>query len=64
MNAPMNLRTIQFWAIYNSSTKHIIATDKTKKGLLARWNIRDSPWCVVVKLKGNYVRRSSATAKN
>lgn len=58
----MNLRTLQFWAIYNSATKHIIANAKTKKELIERWgNLKDSPWCVLVKMKGHYVRRLPST---
>ena len=59
----MNLRTIQFWAIYNSATKCIIAQAKTKKALRERWGtLKDSPWCVLVKMKGHYVQpRNIAT---
>jgi hypothetical protein len=59
----MNLRTIQFWAIYNRGTKRIIANAKTKKELVKRWgNLKDSPWCVLVNMKGHYVRRTIHTA--
>lgn len=57
----MKLRTIQFWAIYNSASKQIIANDKTKKKLLARWDLSDSPWCYVLKMKGHYVRKPTST---
>ena len=52
----MKLRTIQFWAIYNRSTKNIIANARTKKALVERWgDMKNSPWCYFVKMKGHYV---------
>jgi hypothetical protein len=54
----VNLRTIQFWAIYNSVTRNIIAKARTKKELSARWgDLKDEPWCVLVKMKGHYLPR-------
>ena len=61
----MNLRTITFWLVYNSNTKKVIGTAKTKKALLKRWgDLRDTPWCAVVKMKGHYVRRSESRNKH
>jgi hypothetical protein len=40
-----------------------IANAKTKKELVKRWgNLKDSPWCVLVNMKGHYVRRTIHTA--
>jgi hypothetical protein len=60
----MNLRTIQFWAIYNIAQKSIIASAKTKKQLRERWgDMKDTPWCVFVRMKGHYVRRAERSSK-
>lgn len=54
----MNLRTIRFWAIYNSTRKEIIAEARTKKLLIERWgDMKDSPWCYFVKMKGQYLKK-------
>ena len=53
----MNLRTLQFWLVYNINAKAVIGTAKTKKALLQRWgNLSDTPWCVVVRMKGHYLK--------
>lgn len=58
----MSLRTIRFWAIYNRSTKTIIANAKTKKALVARWgDMKESPWCYFVKMSGHYVMRRNTS---
>lgn len=52
----MNLRTITLWAIYRPKFKHIVTTEPTKKALLKKHRVPTD--CVVVKLKGHYVRRT------
>lgn len=60
----MNLRTLQFWMVYNTDTKKVCGTAVTKKALLKRWgNLRLTPWCVVVRMKGHYVRPIDRTTK-
>lgn len=57
----MNLRTIILWGIYRPKYKQLIHTRPTKKSLLEKTHIPAD--CVVVKLKGHYVRSSTPGVK-
>lgn len=55
----MNLRTITFWAIYDPKHKYILTTKQRKRELVRTCHVPDG--CVVVKMKGHYVRKRSST---
>lgn len=53
----MNLRTITCWAVYNPARRSIVNGHRTKKDLMRFYPSGIPLGCVLVKMKGNYVRR-------
>lgn len=59
----MNLRTITCLVVYSPKRRAIVNGFRTKKDLI-RWFPDGVPMgCVVVKMKGHYLRRIDSAAK-
>lgn len=57
----MNLRTIICWAVYNPKRKSIVNGFRTKKEMKRFYSAGIPIGCVLVKMKGHYVRPPSTT---
>lgn len=52
----MNLRTITCWAVYNPKRRSIVNGFRTKKAMKEHYPLGTPIGCVLVKLKGHYVK--------
>lgn len=58
----MSLRTIICWAIYHPKRRRIVTGFRTRKDIKAYYTAGIPIGCLVVKMKGHYLRRMESPA--